>query len=159
MIWTMGMGKSSIPARLLVEDLRTMGVAAAFIDGGTLLHGGIGGVQDDDFVYAFSESGQTKSLVNAVSQIRNNTTAKCVYVGMSKESPLAELCQDNFHVRHRQFPFNDEMTSLNGTHTILMCMAARSIAAAWKKLAPREREWAHPENRTYHADRHDAFGA
>src|SRR5690606_18430344 len=152
MIWTTGCGKSSIPARLLALDLQTMGVPATFLEPGNILHGGMGGIKDNDSVYFFSESGETRELVEAARQILQNTQALTIYVGATEQSSLKLMCGGCVRVQVQKTQF--------GSDPVSMCAAARNIAAHWKKTIGRFPEWAHPANRSKdcNASGSDAIG-
>jgi arabinose-5-phosphate isomerase len=64
-VWCTGIGKSARAASLLAEDLATLTLAASFVHGGDLLHGGMGRIEARHCLVLFSDGGKTRELAEA----------------------------------------------------------------------------------------------
>lgn len=88
-ILTCGMGKSGLIARKVAATLTSTGSPAVFLHPADALHGDIGNVQSREVVLAFSNSGETRELVELLPHIRR-LQGKLVAVTQKKESTLAQ---------------------------------------------------------------------
>ncbi|MCS6971836.1 MAG: KpsF/GutQ family sugar-phosphate isomerase [Leptospiraceae bacterium] len=87
-ILTCGMGKSGIIARKVAATLTSTGSPAVFLHPADALHGDLGNLQSREVVLAFSNSGETRELVELLPHIRR-LQGKLVAVTQKADSTLA----------------------------------------------------------------------
>lgn len=83
-----GMGKSGIIARKLAATYSSTGVASFFVHPGEAYHGDLGMIEENDLIFAFSNSGETPELMNLLKYSR---TQHVIAVTNSHQSALASL--------------------------------------------------------------------
>jgi arabinose-5-phosphate isomerase len=88
-IWVTGMGKAGLVAEKLASTLASNGIPAAYIRAGEALHGGLGAIQRDDILVAFSNSGKTDEIIQIVTKCREY--AFVALITGAKASELADL--------------------------------------------------------------------
>lgn len=155
MIWSMGMGKSALAARSIAYDLQTLGISAAFIEGGTILHGGMGAIQNGDTVYFFSESGQTVELTTAARALSaHRPDAKLIAVVTDGLSVLADICCETFLVSKAR----DESGLPATTFHMMKLARQEAIRLADLQGIRCVQKWSHPANsEPLHAGRPDPY--
>ncbi len=82
-----GMGKSGIIARKLAATYSSTGVASFFVHPGEAYHGDLGMIEENDVIFAFSNSGETPELINLLKYSR---TKAIIAVSQSKDSPIGQ---------------------------------------------------------------------
>ena len=82
-----GMGKSGIIARKLSATYSSTGVASFFVHPGEAYHGDLGMIEENDVIFAFSNSGETPELINL---LKFSRTKAIIAVSQSKDSPIGE---------------------------------------------------------------------
>lgn len=87
-ILTCGMGKSGLIARKVAATLTSTGSPAVFLHPADALHGDIGNLQSKEVVLAFSNSGETREIVELLPHIKR-LTGKLIAVTQKAESTLA----------------------------------------------------------------------
>ncbi len=87
-ILTCGMGKSGLIARKVAATLTSTGSPAVFLHPADALHGDIGNLQAKEVVLAFSNSGETREIVELMPHIKR-LTGKLIAVTQKAESTLA----------------------------------------------------------------------
>ena len=87
-ILTCGMGKSGLIARKVAATLTSTGSPAVFLHPADALHGDIGNLQAKEVVLAFSNSGETREIVELLPHIKR-LTGKLIAVTQKAESTLA----------------------------------------------------------------------
>lgn len=68
---TMGAGNSSIIARKVAHNLYCIEIGAFFLSSEEGLHGGLGLLQENDLVIAFSKGGKTREMIESVPAIKH----------------------------------------------------------------------------------------
>jgi arabinose-5-phosphate isomerase len=87
-ILTCGMGKSGLIARKVAATLTSTGSPAVFLHPADALHGDIGNVQSKEVVLAFSNSGETREIVELLPHIKR-LQGKLIAVTQNADSTLA----------------------------------------------------------------------
>ncbi|MBV6494280.1 MAG: Arabinose 5-phosphate isomerase KdsD [Turneriella sp.] len=87
-ILTCGMGKSGLIARKVAATLTSTGSPAVFLHPADALHGDIGNLQSKEVVLAFSNSGETREIVELLPHIKR-LQGKLIAVSQKAESTLA----------------------------------------------------------------------
>lgn len=83
-----GMGKSGIIARKLAATYSSTGVPSFFVHPGEAYHGDLGMIEENDVLFAFSNSGTTAELINLLKYSR---TKNVIGVSNSHHSTLASF--------------------------------------------------------------------
>ena len=87
-ILTCGMGKSGLIARKVAATLTSTGSPAVFLHPADALHGDIGNLQAKEVVLAFSNSGETREIVELMLHIKR-LQVKLIAVTQKADSTLA----------------------------------------------------------------------
>lgn len=87
-ILTCGMGKSGLIARKVAATLTSTGSPAVFLHPADALHGDIGNLQSHEVVLAFSNSGETREIVELLPHIKR-LQGKLIAVTQKADSTLA----------------------------------------------------------------------
>ena len=82
-----GMGKSGIIARKLAATYSRTGVASFFVHPGEAYHGDLGMIEENDVIFAFSNSGETPELI---SLLKYSRTKAIIAVSQSKDSSIGQ---------------------------------------------------------------------
>jgi D-arabinose 5-phosphate isomerase GutQ len=138
--WSTGIGKSACASALFATELRTMGVPAAHLDGGNLLHGDIGGFWPGHALFIFSRSAKTEQLVRAA-QIVDDSIGLSIYWITAEPQNV---------VTGRAFQYYDDSAIDQLPRTVAQVMAANKLAKAIAISVGGNHNicrWAHPENR------------
>ena len=90
-----GVGKSFIVASKIASSFCSLGICSIAIDPLRLLHGDLGSLSKDDIVFALSNSGETKILLQAMRHIAR-MKIKIISMTGSTNSTLAQL--SNCHI-------------------------------------------------------------
>lgn len=88
-IITTGMGKSGLIARKTAATLTSTGSPAVFLHPADALHGDMGNIQNKEVVLAFSNSGETREILELLPHIKL-LGAKIIAVTGKKESTLVK---------------------------------------------------------------------
>lgn len=100
-----GMGKSGIIARKLAATYSSTGVPSFFVHPGEAYHGDLGMIEENDVLFAFSNSGTTAELINLLKYSR---TKNVIGVSNSHDSTLA-----SFSTVHLECKVDREICPLN----------------------------------------------
>jgi len=87
-VLTCGMGKSGLIARKVAATLTSTGSPAVFLHPADALHGDIGNLQPKEVVLAFSNSGETREIIELMPHIKR-LAGKLIAVTQKAESTLA----------------------------------------------------------------------
>lgn len=87
-ILTCGMGKSGLIARKVAATLTSTGSPAVFLHPADALHGDIGNLQSKEVVLAFSNSGETREIVELLPHVKR-LQGKLIAVTQKADSTLA----------------------------------------------------------------------
>ena len=71
-IITLGIGKSGHIAKKVSATLSSTGSASSFINAGEALHGDIGGINKNDAVIIFSDSGETEEIIDLIPFLKSS---------------------------------------------------------------------------------------
>ena len=82
-----GMGKSGIIARKLSATYSSTGVASFYVHPGEAYHGDLGMIEENDVIFAFSNSGETPELINL---LKFSRTKAIIAVSQSKNSHIGQ---------------------------------------------------------------------
>ena len=88
-IITTGMGKSGFIARKVAATMTSTGSPAVFLHPADALHGDMGNIQNKEVVLAFSNSGETREIIELLPHIRY-LGAKIIAITQKPESTLAK---------------------------------------------------------------------
>jgi len=83
-----GMGKSGLIARKVAATLTSTGSPSVYLHPADALHGDMGNIQNKEVVLAFSNSGETREIIELLPHIRF-LGARIIAVTQKKESTLA----------------------------------------------------------------------
>lgn len=100
-----GMGKSGIIARKLAATYSSTGIPSFFVHPGEAYHGDLGMIEENDVLFAFSNSGTTAELINLLKYSR---TKNVIGVSNSHNSTLA-----SFSTVHLECKVDREICPLN----------------------------------------------
>lgn len=85
-----GMGKSGLIARKVAATLTSTGTPAVFLHPADALHGDVGNVQSGEIVLAFSNSGETRELIELLPHIRRLGSQLVAVTGKSNSTLTSE---------------------------------------------------------------------
>lgn len=85
-----GMGKSGLIARKVAATLTSTGTPAVFLHPADALHGDVGNVQSGEIVLAFSNSGETRELIELLPHIRRLGSQLVAVTGQSNSTLTSE---------------------------------------------------------------------
>jgi arabinose-5-phosphate isomerase len=125
-----GMGKSGIIARKLAATYSSTGVASFFVHPGEAYHGDLGMIEENDVIFAFSNSGETPELINLLKYSR---TKAIIAVSQSKDSPIGQ-----FATVHLECKVDKEICPLNlapTTSTTAALVMGDAICASIMELS------------------------
>jgi arabinose-5-phosphate isomerase len=91
-----GMGKSGIIAHKLAATFSSTGVPSFFVHPGEAYHGDLGMIEENDVVFAFSNSGETSELLNMLKFSRSKNiigVSKSNHSSLSKYSKVHLECK------------------------------------------------------------------
>ena len=100
-----GMGKSGIIAKKLAATYSSTGVPSFYVHPGEAYHGDLGMIEEDDILFAFSNSGETVELINMLKYSRSKTI---IGVSKSNDSTLARYSKIHLEckvIRRLSFEF------------------------------------------------------
>jgi arabinose-5-phosphate isomerase len=89
-VLTLGVGKSGHPAQKTAATLRSVGIAALYLNASDLLHGDLGVLESGDVALLFSKSGSTRELLALVPYLRAQEVALIGIVG----TPGSDLARE-----------------------------------------------------------------
>ena len=90
-VFTTGIGKAGYVARKAASTLSTTGTPAVFLHPADAPHGDVGVVQKSDVLIAFSNSGQTREVVETVHFCRHLGICSIIAVAARADSELGKL--------------------------------------------------------------------
>ena len=102
-IYAFGIGKSGNMAKHFIDLLKSVSIPAFYSDSTDLLHGNIGTVKKPDMVILFSQSGNTKELLDLIPYFK--TREVCLWV-VTNRTPSAF---EQFTLRVIHLPLNQEI--------------------------------------------------
>jgi arabinose-5-phosphate isomerase len=120
-----GMGKSGIIAKKLAATYSSTGIPSFFVHPGEAYHGDLGMIEEDDLLFAFSNSGETAELIN---MLKYSRTKKIIGVSKSNESTLS-----SYSTVHLECKVDKEICPLNlapTTSTTAALVMGDAICAA-----------------------------
>ena len=86
-----GLGKNAGICQKLVGTFNSIGVSSSFLDPVQAVHGDLGMCQDEDLAFVFSNSGQTREVIELIPLLRR-LGVRTVAVTSEKESNLSSIC-------------------------------------------------------------------
>lgn len=125
-----GMGKSGIIARKLAATYSSTGVPSFFVHPGEAYHGDLGMIEEDDVIFAFSNSGETLELINMLKYSRAQSV---IGVSKSNQSTLARYSKV-----HLECKVDKEICPLNlapTTSTTAAIVIGDAICAAIMEIS------------------------
>lgn len=90
-VFTTGIGKAGYVAKKAASTLSTTGTPSVFLHPADAPHGDVGVVQSGDLLLAFSNSGQTREVIETVHFCRHLGVGSIISVTASKDSQLGTL--------------------------------------------------------------------
>ena len=87
-----GIGKAGYVARKASSTFSTTGTPSCFLHPGDASHGDIGVVSKRDALMAFSNSGQTREVLETIDFCRKFGISAIVAISSSRNSPMGEIC-------------------------------------------------------------------
>ena len=102
-IYAFGIGKSGNMAKHFIDLLKSVSIPAFYCDSTDLLHGNIGTVKKNDMVILFSQSGNTKELLDLIPYFKQREA--CLW-GVTNNFPSSF---DQFSPRVVHLPLNQEI--------------------------------------------------
>ncbi|MFN8390500.1 MAG: SIS domain-containing protein [Bdellovibrionota bacterium] len=91
-VFTTGIGKAGYVAKKAASTLSTTGTPSVFLHPADAPHGDVGVLQSGDVLLAFSNSGQTREVIETVHFCRHLGVHSIIGVTASADSPLGKLC-------------------------------------------------------------------
>lgn len=89
---TMGMGKAGLVARKLAATLCSTGTPALFLHPGDAAHGDLGVLTSADVLVAYSTSGKTVEVLEALASARRLGVAAIVGITSHPDTPFRQRC-------------------------------------------------------------------
>lgn len=89
-IFTTGMGKAGHVARKFSSTLSSLGTPSYFIHPGEAQHGDLGMITYGSILFAFSNSGKTREVVDMVTQAKGVGIATIISITSLRTSPLGK---------------------------------------------------------------------
>jgi arabinose-5-phosphate isomerase len=89
---TLGMGKAGLIARKFAATLCSTGTPAVFLHPGEAAHGDLGVLTSADILVAFSTSGQTAEVLEALAAARRLCPLQVIGITSHPDAPLRRLC-------------------------------------------------------------------
>ena len=99
-----GVGKSGNIAKHCADLLKSISYKAFSFDILNSTHGDFGCIHENDLIFLFSNSGNTKEIIDIISIFRNKNVNKIIGVCSNENSTFKHLCDDVFII-----PFNKEI--------------------------------------------------
>ncbi|MBP9837166.1 MAG: SIS domain-containing protein [Proteobacteria bacterium] len=90
-VFTTGIGKAGYVASKTASTMSTTGTPSVFLHPGDAPHGDVGVVQAGDVLIAFSNSGQTREVIETIHFCRHLGIDKIIAVTAKKDSELGKL--------------------------------------------------------------------
>ncbi len=90
-VFTTGIGKAGYVARKAASTFSTTGTSAVFLHPADAPHGDVGVVQPGDVLITFSNSGQTREVIETVHFCRHLGVGAVISVTKSADTPLGKL--------------------------------------------------------------------
>jgi len=88
---TMGMGKAGLIAQKMAATLCATGTPAVFLHPGEAAHGDLGVLTSRDVLIAYSTSGKTAEVLEAIASARRLGVATIIGITSHPDAPLREL--------------------------------------------------------------------
>ena len=88
---TTGLGKAGHVAEKAASSFSSLGVPACYLHPAQASHGDVGIVQKNDIMIAFSNSGKTREVIEAVELSRRLGISKVIAITAKNDSPIASL--------------------------------------------------------------------
>lgn len=89
---TMGMGKAGIVARKVAATLCSTGTPAVFLHPGDAAHGDLGVLTPSDVVLAYSTSGKTVEVLEALASARRLGVTAIIGITSHPDTPFRDRC-------------------------------------------------------------------
>ncbi|MDH5717643.1 MAG: KpsF/GutQ family sugar-phosphate isomerase [Spirochaetia bacterium] len=141
---TTGMGKSGLIARKAAATLTSTGTPSVFLHPADALHGDMGNILEKEVVIAFSNSGETKEIIELLPHIKL-LGAKLIAVTQKKESTLSKFSDAPiiFKITKEGCPLN--LAPMAST-TVSLCIAdaLASVLISIKKFETKDFGRFHP---------------
>jgi len=140
----LGLGKSGHVARKSAATFSSLGIPSFFVHASEAFHGDFGMIDSHDTIIAFSFSGKTSEVVNAV-KICNKNNVSTIGISGDSNSHLAKECQI-----HLDICVNDEADHLNlaptssTTNMMALCDALASSISEEKGFSRSDFHTFHP---------------
>ena len=140
----LGLGKSGHVARKSAATFSSLGIPSFFVHASEAFHGDFGMIDSYDTIIAFSFSGKTSEVVNAV-KICNKNNVSTIGISGDSNSHLAKECQI-----HLDICVNDEADHLNlaptssTTNMMALCDALASSISEEKGFSCSDFHTFHP---------------
>ena len=104
-IYLLGVGKSGNIAKHCADILKCISYKAFSFDILNSTHGDFGCINKNDLIILFSNSGNTKEIIDIIPVFRKKNVNKIIGICSNKNSKFKELCDDIFIL-----PFNKEIS-------------------------------------------------
>jgi arabinose-5-phosphate isomerase len=140
----LGLGKSGHVANKSAATFSSLGIPSFFVHASEAFHGDFGMIDVNDTLIAFSFSGKTSEIVNAV-KICNKNNVSTIGISGDSNSHLAKECQI-----HLDICVNDEADHLNlaptssTTNMMALCDALASSISEEKGFSRSDFHTFHP---------------
>lgn len=99
-VFTTGIGKAGYVAKKAASTLSTTGTPAVFLHPADAPHGDVGVVQTGDVLLAFSNSGQTREVIETIHFCRHLGIGAVISVTSSVATPLGKLSDVVLEIGH-----------------------------------------------------------
>jgi arabinose-5-phosphate isomerase len=125
-VFTSGIGKAGYVAQKAASTLSTTGTPSVFLHPADAPHGDVGVVQKGDVLLAFSNSGQTREVVETVHFCRHLGVESIIGVTASKDSQLGKLSDVVLEIGRIEEPCPLKLTPT--ASTTAMCALIDALA-------------------------------
>jgi len=118
-VFTTGIGKAGYVARKAASTFSTTGTSAVFLHPADAPHGDVGVIQKGDVLLTFSNSGQTREVIETVHFCRHLGVGSVVSVTAGKDTPLGKLSDAVLEIGHIEEPCPLKLTPTASTTAMI----------------------------------------
>lgn len=126
-VFTTGIGKCGYVAKKAASTFSTTGTPSVFLHPGDAPHGDVGVVQSGDVLIAFSNSGQTREVIETVHFCRHLGISAVIGITGHSKTPLAELSDITLEIGNITEPCPFGLTPTASTTAMIALMDALAL--------------------------------
>jgi arabinose-5-phosphate isomerase len=132
-LFTCGIGKAGYVARKAASTFSTTGTPAVFLHPADAPHGDVGVVSRGDILLVFSNSGQTREVIETIHHARALHVGEVIGITGNANSPLGALCDVTLDIGKIEEPCPLRMTPTASTAAMIALTDALALVAMERK--------------------------